>query len=62
VPSLKCQPPFLRQVAVIVFARQAMGPTGGYLTGLAVLIEYALGARRHCLFSSVLRWEALLGF
>ncbi|ROO26233.1 ethanolamine transporter [Salinisphaera orenii MK-B5] len=24
------------------FARQAMGPTGGYLTGLAVLIEYAL--------------------
>lgn len=24
------------------FARQAMGPTGGYLTGLAVLIEYTL--------------------
>ena len=24
------------------FARQAMGPAGGYLTGLAVLIEYAL--------------------
>lgn len=24
------------------FARHAMGPTGGYLTGLAVLIEYAL--------------------
>ncbi len=24
------------------FARQAMGSTGGYLTGLAVLIEYAL--------------------
>lgn len=24
------------------FARQAMGPTGGFLTGLAVLIEYAL--------------------
>lgn len=24
------------------FARQAMGPAGGYLTGLAVLVEYAL--------------------
>lgn len=24
------------------FARQAMGPAGGYLTGLAILIEYAL--------------------
>ncbi|MCQ1059821.1 ethanolamine permease [Photobacterium sp. DNB23_23_1] len=24
------------------FARQAMGPTGGFITGLAVLIEYAL--------------------
>ncbi|MDP5254678.1 MULTISPECIES: ethanolamine permease [unclassified Vibrio] len=24
------------------FARQAMGPTGGFMTGLAVLIEYAL--------------------
>jgi ethanolamine permease len=24
------------------FARQAMGPTGGYLTGLAILIEYVL--------------------
>ncbi len=24
------------------FARQAMGPVGGYLTGLAILIEYAL--------------------
>ena len=24
------------------FARQAMGPSGGYITGLAVLIEYAL--------------------
>ena len=24
------------------FARQVMGPTGGFITGLAVLIEYAL--------------------
>jgi len=38
------------------FARQAMGPAGGYLTGLAVLIEYALVI---FIGSAV---EALLGF
>ncbi|GAB3481661.1 ethanolamine permease [Marinomonas epiphytica] len=43
------------------FARQAMGPTGGYLTGLAVLIEYALAPAAIVIFigSAV---EALLGF
>lgn len=43
------------------FARQAMGPTGGYLTGLAVLIEYALAPAAIVIFigSAV---EALTGF
>ena len=43
------------------FARQAMGPTGGYLTGLAVFIEYALAPAAIVIFigSAV---EALLGF
>lgn len=42
------------------FARQAMGPTGGYLTGLAVLIEYTLAPAAIVIFigSAV---EALLG-
>lgn len=35
------------------FARQVMGPSGGYLTGLAVLIEYVL-AQRQSLFLSAL--------
>lgn len=43
------------------FARQAMGPAGGYLTGLAVLIEYALAPAAIVIFigSAV---EALIGF
>ncbi|KHM45947.1 ethanolamine transporter [Pseudoalteromonas distincta] len=43
------------------FARQAMGPAGGYLTGLAVLIEYALAPGAIVIFigSAV---EALTGF
>lgn len=43
------------------FARQAMGPTGGFMTGLAVLIEYALAPAAIVIFigSAV---EALLGF
>ena len=43
------------------FARQAMGPTGGYLTGLAVLIEYALAPAAIVIFigSAV---QALTGF
>ncbi|MFO7704769.1 MAG: ethanolamine permease [Halopseudomonas sp.] len=43
------------------FARQAMGPTGGYLTGLAVLIEYALAPAAIVIFigSAV---QELLGF
>ena len=43
------------------FARQAMGPTGGYLTGLAVLIEYALAPAAIVIFigSAV---QGLLGF
>jgi ethanolamine permease len=43
------------------FARQAMGPAGGYLTGLAVLIEYALAPAAIVIFigSAV---EALVGF
>ncbi len=43
------------------FARQAMGPAGGYLTGLAVLIEYALAPAAIVIFigSAV---ESLLGF
>ncbi|MBG9992252.1 ethanolamine permease [Pseudoalteromonas sp. NZS37] len=43
------------------FARQAIGPAGGYLTGLAVLIEYALAPAAIVIFigSAV---EALTGF
>jgi len=43
------------------FARQAMGPTGGFITGLAVLIEYALAPAAIVIFigSAV---ESLLGF
>ncbi|MCC4273465.1 ethanolamine permease [Marinomonas communis] len=43
------------------FARQAMGPVGGYMTGLAVLIEYALAPAAIIIFigSAV---EELLGF
>lgn len=43
------------------FARQAMGPSAGYLTGLAVLIEYALAPAAIVIFigSAV---EALIGF
>lgn len=42
------------------FARQAMGPVGGYMTGLAVLIEYALAPAAIVIFigSAV---EELLG-
>lgn len=42
------------------FARQAMGPAGGYLTGLAILIEYALAPAAIVIFigSAV---NALLG-
>ncbi|RXK00192.1 ethanolamine permease [Arcobacter sp. CECT 8986] len=42
------------------FARQVMGPAGGYLTGLAILIEYALAPAAIVIFigSAV---EALLG-
>ena len=43
------------------FARQVMGPAGGYLTGLAILIEYALAPAAIVIFigSAV---EALTGF
>ncbi|HDZ16062.1 MAG TPA: ethanolamine permease [Methylophaga aminisulfidivorans] len=43
------------------FARQAMGPTGGFITGLAVLIEYALAPAAIVIFigSAV---ESLIGF
>ncbi len=43
------------------FARQAMGPVGGYMTGLAVLIEYAIAPAAIVIFigSAV---ESLLGF
>lgn len=43
------------------FARQVMGPTGGYLTGLAILIEYALAPAAIVIFigSAV---ESLFGF
>jgi len=43
------------------FARQVMGPTGGFLTGLAILIEYALAPAAIVIFigSAV---EALTGF
>ncbi|MCY0965011.1 ethanolamine permease [Parathalassolituus penaei] len=42
------------------FARQAMGPAGGYMTGLAVLIEYALAPAAIVIFigSAV---ESLIG-
>ncbi len=42
------------------FARQVMGPVGGYLTGLAILIEYALAPAAIVIFigSAV---EALIG-
>jgi len=42
------------------FARQAMGPAGGFLTGLAILIEYAIAPAAIVIFigSAV---EALLG-
>jgi ethanolamine permease len=43
------------------FARQAMGPAGGYLTGLAVLIEYALAPAAIVIFIGA-AVEALLGF
>lgn len=42
------------------FARQAMGPTGGYLTGLAVLIEYTLAPAAIVIFIGA-AVEALLG-
>ncbi len=42
------------------FARQAMGPAGGYLTGLAVLIEYALAPAAIVIFIGA-AVEALLG-
>ena len=43
------------------FARQAMGPVGGYLTGLAVLIEYALAPAAIVIFIGA-AVEELLGF
>lgn len=42
------------------FARQAMGPFGGYLTGLAVLIEYALAPAAIVIFIGA-AVEALVG-
>lgn len=42
------------------FARQAMGPAGGYLTGLAVLIEYALAPAAIVIFIGA-AIEELLG-
>ncbi|MEA1079866.1 ethanolamine permease [Marinobacter qingdaonensis] len=42
------------------FARHAMGPTGGYLTGLAVLIEYALAPAAIVIFIGA-AVEELLG-
>ncbi|SFH92609.1 ethanolamine permease [Modicisalibacter xianhensis] len=42
------------------FARQAMGPAGGYLTGLAVLIEYALAPAAIVIFIGA-AMEELLG-
>lgn len=42
------------------FARQAMGPVGGYLTGLAVLIEYALAPAAIVIFIGA-AVEELLG-
>ena len=43
------------------FARQVMGPTGGFLTGLAVLIEYMLAPAAIVIFIGA-AVEALLGF
>jgi len=43
------------------FARQVMGPTGGYLTGLAVLIEYMLAPAAIVIFIGA-AVEALFGF
>ena len=43
------------------FARQAMGPAGGYLTGLAVLIEYTLAPAAIVIFIGAAVNE-LLGF
>jgi ethanolamine permease len=43
------------------FARAAMGPWGGFLTGTAVLIEYALTAAVNCFFIGAYT-EALFGF
>jgi ethanolamine permease len=42
------------------FARQAMGPIGGYLTGLAILIEYALAPAAIVIFIGA-AVEALTG-
>ncbi|PAU86573.1 ethanolamine permease [Pseudomonas sp. WN033] len=42
------------------FARQAMGPTGGFFTGLAVLIEYALAPAAIVIFIGA-AVEALIG-
>ncbi|CAM4288026.1 ethanolamine permease [Palleronia rufa] len=42
------------------FARQAMGPAGGYLTGLAVLIEYALAPAAIVIFIGA-AVESLIG-
>lgn len=42
------------------FARQVMGPTGGYLTGLAILIEYALAPAAIVIFIGAAT-EQLLG-
>ncbi|MEH6568560.1 MAG: ethanolamine permease [Halioglobus sp.] len=43
------------------FARQVMGPTGGFLTGLAVLIEYMLAPAAIVIFIGA-AVEELLGF
>ncbi|RXJ66395.1 ethanolamine permease [Halarcobacter ebronensis] len=42
------------------FARQVMGPAGGYLTGLAILIEYALAPAAIVIFIGAAT-ESLLG-
>jgi len=42
------------------FARQVMGPSGGYLTGLAILIEYALAPAAIVIFIGAAT-ESLLG-
>ena len=43
------------------FARQVMGPAGGYLTGLAILIEYALAPAAIVIFIGS-AFEELTGF